>query len=130
MGWQERRGGYSRYRGVSVTAGELYSFMKTKSFEFVVPDEVHLNYDYYEDQDTLDIETTPIFNVIKTISIRNDIIVKTWANYRGRGHLVPWQYLLFISAAFTSLRRKYSLITYSLCFLPVLLLALTLVYYL
>lgn len=123
MGWQEVR--YVGDRRSAYHRRYYVSYMKTMHFEFQVTNESHVNYDYYGAPDTLSIEVTRMFETLDKVSIVGDN-----QNILNRpGRKVPLPFLLLVSAAFTVLRKDYNLMNYSLCFLPLLLLALTIVFY-
>jgi hypothetical protein len=119
LGWQARGSGKHPI---------LYSYMQTKSFTFVVPHKAHLDYPYYdESKPILKIEVTPIFNVpIHASYTLGDYLYSFVLPDNIHTIFIPLSWLLFISAAFTILAKNYSRITYSLVFLPILLLALVL----
>jgi hypothetical protein len=116
VGWQERGAGKHP---------PLYSYMQTKSFIFVVPHQAHLDYPYYdEDKPVLKINTTPIFNIPVHASYGLGEYVYSF-ELPDNIHMmfIPLTWMLFISALYTSLARKYSKLNYGLACLPLLLLA-------
>jgi curved DNA-binding protein CbpA len=108
---------------------DLITRMKTKSFEFIVPDEVHTNYKYYGNRDTLYIATTPILKTVKNVGINTDAGLIRW-NTEGTIYtrFIPWHFVLLASALFTVMRKEYSQLNYSLCFLPALIFGIVLVF--
>jgi hypothetical protein len=119
-GWQETsgRGRYSR-------GSVLHSYMQTEHFSFPVDHQLHLDYPYYEpNKPPIVLRMTPLFQTIKSIS--TEINGRVWYS-TGIGtiysFIIPLHWIMFFSALFTVLRKAYELATYSLCFLPVLLLA-------
>ena len=115
-GWQKRLGG-NRLR--PSRRGELVSFMKTKHFIIAVPDEIHVNYDYYATtKETLVISVSPIFDIPSTVSLnhngayRTADIEKTIFSNRFKVH-----YLLLLTSLFMVFRKEYSELNFCLCFL-------------
>jgi len=115
QGWQKVTHSKSGYESV-------YSFMQTKNFEFEVPNEVHLNYPYYEDVEkpSVTVETTPLFKTITRVTMgttrmpdNNKDVFSNW---------IPLPWLLLLSSLFTVMIRKYALASYSMYFLPAMLL--------
>jgi len=124
VGWQERRGDKRR------SHGQLVSFMETQHFEFPVPTEIHLTYDYYDNPEVITIEASPIFKKVKRLSMIRDGAVTFWDDpYELYSSSIPWHYLLFLSAFFTAVRKEYTLVNYALCFLPFLLGSIIFVFY-
>ena len=111
------------------TQDDIITRMKTLNFEFIVPDEVHANYNYYGNKDTLYIATTPILKTVKTVGINTNAGLIKW---KTEGTIytrfVPWHFILLASALFTVLRKEYSQLNYSMCFLPALILGVILVF--
>lgn len=114
MGWQER--------GHAKRKPPLHSYMQTKSFAFAAPHEAHLNYPYYEaDKPVITISVTPIFKVPlhATFTLKDRVY-----SFPLRDFLpITIYWLLFISSMFTILRKEYSMLTYALCYVPIMLLA-------
>ena len=115
-GWQKRFG----RRGMKT----YVSYMRTKSFVMAVPHEIHLNYPYYDNKVPLTIEASPIFNIPERVTTKIGE-----QKYSGRVsdtvyYLVPFQYLLFLSALYTVWRKQYSKLNYYLSFVPLLILCL------
>jgi hypothetical protein len=119
VGWQKRYGGR---RGSG--HGELYSFMQTQHFTMGVPDELHVNYDYWADEkERLIVAASPLLRTPLSVTYRIDnqrYIADV--DYTIYTQVVPLHYFLLASALFTVVTRKYSRLTYSLCFLPMMLL--------
>ncbi len=119
LGWQERGSGKHP---------ELYSYMQTKSFTFVVPHEAHLDYPYYDaNKPVITIKVTPIFKIPLQASFTLSEYFYSF-DLTDNIHMliIPLTWLLFVSSMFTILMKEYSKLSYSLCFLPMLLLAFTL----
>jgi hypothetical protein len=118
MGWQKRFGNIRRSQGL------LYSYMKTEHFVIGVPDELHVGYDYWADEkEKLIITASPILKIPHTVSYKLDnerYTVKTHSTVYTQ--IIPLHFLLLTSALFTVLRKQYSKLNYSLCFLPIMLL--------
>lgn len=127
-GWQKLPKMLYKHSGYS-NREDMISRMRTKNFEFIVPDEVHTNYNYYGNKDTLYISATPILKTVKTVGIKTDVGLIKW-NTEGTIYtrFIPWHFILLASALFTVLRKDYSQLNYSLCFLPALLLGILLVF--
>lgn len=117
-GWQEMRG-----RGSSAI---LMSFMKTKSFKFDAPNEVHSGYDYNgESRNVISIETTPVLKTIKTLETQINNELWTWEPETTVYTNVPFlPYLLFISSIISLVRKTFSETNYWLAIIPNLLLGL------
>jgi hypothetical protein len=117
LGWQERGAGRRNPR--------LYSYMQTESFVFGVPYEAHLNYPYYEEEKpVMKIEATRIFNIPVHASFTfGDDSYSFILPDNIHMYFIPLSWMLLASALFTILVRKYSKLTYSISFLPLLLLA-------
>lgn len=116
LGWQKRLGS-NRLR--PTRRGELVSFMKTKHFVIAVPDEIHVNYDYYAPtKETLAISVSPIFDIPLTVSLNHNgayhttDIERTIFSNRFKVH-----YLLLITSLFMVFRKEYSELNFCLCFL-------------
>jgi hypothetical protein len=108
---------------------DVITRMKTPNFEFIVPDEVHTNYNYYGSKDTLYITTTPILKTVKTVGINTNAgLIKWTAEGTIYTRFIPWHFMLLASALFTVIRKDYSQLNYSLCFLPALILGVVLVF--
>lgn len=117
LGWQERGAGKHP---------ALYSYMQTKSFVFVVPHQAHLDYPYYDQNKPLiKIKTTPIFSIpVHASYTLGEYFYSFELTDNIHALFIPLTWILFISALFTSIAREYNKLTYSLAFLPLLLLAL------
>jgi hypothetical protein len=112
-GWQERVGGS---RGSN---SSLASFMQTENFVMIVPDEVHLEYDYFGNPEKIRIEASPIFNVPGHIEVPvKDRVFKFEAGDTLYSFFFPLHYLLFLSTLFVVSRKTFTTINYSVCFLP------------
>ena len=127
-GWQKLPKAYYKHSGYS-NQELLVSRMRTKNFEFIVPDEVHANYSYRGDKDTLHIATTPILKTVKNVSLmKEDAMIKWDVQETIYTRFIPWHFLLLASSLFTVFRKDYSQLSYSLCFLPALILGVILVF--
>ncbi len=124
-GWQRRLGARksSKPRRTG-SRGELVSYMKTKHFIIAVPDEIHIDYDYYAtNKKVLTIAVSPIFNIPSTLSLEKDglyytvDIERTIFSNRGKVH-----FLLFIFSLFIVLRKDYSELNFCISIIPPLLL--------
>jgi hypothetical protein len=117
-GWQQREGGSGSLKNYD--PGELVSYMRTRDFTIAVPHQVHLNYDYYAvERPTVIFEFTPILKTAKAIGlVNNQMYPAPKSIYTFE---IPLHYLLLASSLFTVVRKKYSRLNYSLCFLPSLL---------
>ncbi|MFD1003490.1 hypothetical protein ACFQ21_29465 [Ohtaekwangia kribbensis] len=117
-GWQQREGATRSLKNYD--PGKLVSYMRTKDFTIAVPHPVHLNYDYYSDEKPIVIfEFTPILKTAKAIGLSNYEMYPAPKTIYSFG--IPLHYLLLVSSLFTVLRKNYSRLNYSLCFLPALL---------
>lgn len=127
-GWQKLPKMSYKHSGYS-TQEEFISRMRTKNFEFIVPDEVHTSYNYYGDKDTLYIAVTPILKTVKNVGIKTEVGLIKW-NAEGTIYtrFIPWHFLLLATSLFTVLRKNYSQLNYSFCFLPALILGVILVF--
>lgn len=114
MGWQES---YSR-KGVRWYT----SYMQTKSFEFAVPNQIHINYPYYDsNKEALMIKASPILNIPQMVSVRvGDAIYEAKIRYTIYSWPIPLHFLLLISAAFSVWKRAFTNVNYTLCFVPAL----------
>lgn len=117
-GWQQREGAIRTVK--SYDPGELVSYMRTKDFTIAVPHPIHLNYDYYAvEKPVVIFEFTPILKTSKAIGL------PTTGMYPAPKTIytfdIPLHYLLLVSSLFTVLRKNYSTLNYTLCFLPALL---------
>ncbi len=127
-GWQKLPKAYYKHSGYA-NDELMVSRMRTKSFEFIVPDEVHTNYNYYSHKDTLYIATTPILRTVKNVSLTTDGALIRWdVQETIYTRFIPWHFLLLASSLFTVFRKNYSQLNYSLCFLPALILGVILVF--
>jgi DnaJ domain len=128
QGWQKLPKMLYKHSGYS-NQEDLITRMKTKSFEFIVPDEVHTNYNYYANKDTLYIAATPILKTVKSVGINTNAGLIKW---KTEGTIytrfIPWHFILLVSSLFTVLRKEYSQLNYSLCFLPALIVGVILVF--
>lgn len=113
MGWQMREGdSYKRHQ-------ELISYMRTENFELAVPNELHVNYDYYGDPEWLYIGVTPIFRIAKNISVLRGEAYMTWAvRSTVYSTFIPIHYILVLLSLYVATIRKYSEVHYMLIFLP------------
>ncbi|WP_255534515.1 J domain-containing protein [Chryseolinea lacunae] len=121
VGWQVGSGG-----GRHGSTRTYTSFMKSDHATYEVPNALHINYDYYAaEKEPIIIMATPILRTIKSYAVCNGNI-KTIYPVLGTP-LLPL--LILISAAFIASRRKFSYTAYVFRFLPPLLLAAELVFY-
>lgn len=119
-GWQEREG----YLGGRYRPRPLKSYMKTKNFVIQVPHEIHVDYPYYDAaKPTLRIMVSPIFRIPTDASVVLNSFTYSFAIPCIHRMFIPLTWMMFVSAMFTIIRRAYSMLNYSLCFLPILLLA-------
>lgn len=127
-GWQKLPKMLYKHSGYS-NQDDLITRMKTKNFEFIVPDEVHTNYNYYGKKDTLYIAATPILKTVKSVGINTNAGLIKWTT-EGTIYtrFIPWHFILLVSSVFTVLRKEYSQLNYSLCFLPALIVGVILVF--
>ena len=128
QGWQKLPKMLYKHSGYS-NQDDLITRMKTKNFEFIVPDEVHTNYNYYGNKDTLYIAATPILKTVKSVEINTNAGLIKW---KTEGTIytrfIPWHFILLVCSLFTVIRKEYSQINYSLCFLPALIVGVILVF--
>ncbi len=124
LGWQEMRGRRS--------SAILMSFMKTKSFTFDAPNEVHSGYNYSgESRSLISIETTPILKIIKSLETQINNELWAWGPETTVYTNVPFlPYLLFISSVISLARKTFSETNYWLATIPSLLLGLTILIWL
>lgn len=125
LGWQKRMGKSSHYRRPSLSRGELVSYMKTEHFIIAVPDDIHVEYDYYSpSKEILQISVSPIFKIPSTVSLRHKGNYVT-ADIERTIFSYPFKiahYLLLLSSLFIVLRKNYSELNFFVCFVPSLLL--------
>ena len=123
-GWQVR--GPS---GRSGRQGILSSYMQTPNFVLSVPNEVHLDYDYFGKPGPIKIEATPILKIPRFIEV---ITKKHLYVFDAAGTiysiLLPLHYIMLLSAGYVVYTRRYSKLSYSLCFLPIMLLLIIVVF--
>lgn len=117
-GWQQREGETRSLKNYD--PGKLVSYMRTKDFTIAVPHPVHLNYNYYSvDKPMVIFEFTPILKIAKAIGLSDRAMYpapETIYTFE-----IPLLYFMLVSSLFTVLRKNYSRLNYSLCFLPALL---------
>ena len=124
-GWQKKTG--RRYHKRHRSKGYLVSYMKTKNFIIAVPDEMHVDYDYYAaDRKVLTISVSPIFKIPSTVSLAGHPpadVERTIFSNQFKIH-----YLLFISSLFIVFRKRYSPLNFCVSvMLPILLIAVLLI---
>lgn len=113
-GWQQRLGGTRRSRG------ELISTMHTKNFTIGVPNEVHVNYDYFVKPEIIKISVSPLFHIPETIWVPTQKGLYKFEALRTIYSNIFLLYLLSLSSIFTAVRKEYTLVNYGLCYLPML----------
>lgn len=121
-GWQERLAGIE-------SAAFLYSFMQTQHFSFAVPDDVREHYDYRQHPSPITIRESPIFRTITNVSLSlNGFTYKFQPALTVHSLVLPIDYLLLLfSVAAVGLYQR-PRPAYAMCFVPVILLAVTLVF--
>jgi hypothetical protein len=111
MGWQEGR-------KVSKHKSEYRSFMQSQSFVFEVPNNVHIDYPYYE-------KDKPAFEISVTRIFRFPIHIRFEMDNRKNSFYVPhlpvttyfsWNWLLLLSTLITVIVRKSTPLTYGMPF--------------
>ncbi len=108
-GWQTRTGRSSSKR--------YHSFMKTKSFEFAAPNEVHVDYSYTINPEPLVIHVSPIFKRIQRVELKRELKIYSW---NPRSTLtIGLEYLLLISSIVALLIAKYSETNFYLRLAPI-----------
>jgi hypothetical protein len=119
-GWQ--RTIHSRY------GSRLHSYIQTTSFSFEVPHEVHLTYPYSsKDKPVFDIFVTPILNIPLSVEYTLGDIRYTFDVPRGVHtfySILPL--MLMITSVYICYAKEYSKFTWSLVFMPAVLLAIVL----
>jgi len=125
LGWQKRINKTRHHRRHFHWPEDLVSYMKTKHFIIAVPDDIHIDYDYYATtKEILTISVSPIFKIPSTVSLRQNG-ARVTADIERTIFSNPFKlhYLLLLSSLFIALRRNYSELNFCLCFLsPVFLL--------
>jgi hypothetical protein len=118
MGWQES---IHQKRGPTI----YISYMQTETFVFTVPADAHLNYPYYDtDKPPIKIDVTPIFNIPVHVSYTlGEYFYSFEIPETIHTMKIPLTWMLLLSSLFTILAKEYTMMTYSLAFLPMLLLA-------
>lgn len=114
--------------GYQKTANGRYSsatsFMKTSQHEFQVPNTLHVDYDYDAiEKKLLCMEFTPIFSTIKRIGVDHGEYALM---YKAPGTIyLPWllpvPYMLLAASIFFIVKKEYSRLRYTLCFMPLVL---------
>ena len=113
--------GYQRsYRGKRGSG--VMSYMKTSRYELRVPDNLHIDYDYYAEKKLpLYIEFTPIFNSLKRIGVSYEKYAVVYdapsSIYRFLFFPIPY-ILLFLCIVFIR-KKAYSKGRYSLSYMPI-----------
>jgi hypothetical protein len=113
-GWQEKNGLPSKRHD----AEGHKSFMKTKSFQFEVPNEVHIAYDYTIDPRALSLYVTPIFGRVHRAELKTETGVASW-NTRP-GIVIILEYILLTSSVVALFVKKYSKLNYGLSLVPII----------
>jgi hypothetical protein len=101
------------------------SFMKTRSFQFSVPNEVHVDYNYNFNPDPLSIYVTPILNRINKVELAKKEQFYSW-NPRSI-YAITLEYMLLISGVIALLIKKYSRLNYYLRLAPIVIASLLIV---
>ena len=111
VGWQESFGS-------SGHQNNLLSFMQTQTFTLAVPDALHLSYDYDADEkEVLTISVSPIFDIPISLSVSRDNQHYTFkVKQTVYSNALQLHYLLLASSLFIVLRKDYSVVNFSLCF--------------
>ncbi len=113
--------GYQRTYHGKYSSGVM-SYMKTSRHELRVPDNLHIDYDYYAEKKLpLYIEFTPIFNSLKRIGVNYEKYAVVYdapsSIYRFLFFPIPY-ILLFLCIVFIR-KKEYSKARYSLSYMPV-----------
>jgi hypothetical protein len=120
------------YREVPITGWQrtgkrtFTTYMQTRNFLLIVPDEIHVYYDYYaKHKEPLQIEVSRFLSIQLNASVKHRGSVAHFSVARGTlytgGGIIP--ILFFISCLVTISIRKYSMLSASLCLLPFIILA-------
>ncbi len=101
-------------------SSRVHSYMQTDHYEFVVPNELHLNYDYNaEKKQPVYLQFTPIFKTLKYIGIdRNEYRITYYADSIYRPWYKPVPYILLFLCVFFIKRKEYTIYRYHLGFMP------------
>lgn len=99
------------------------SYMRTKHYEFEVPDNLHLDYDYDADEKKLlYLEFTPIFSTLKRIGVDHGEYALV---YDAPGTIyfilfIPLPYVLIFLCGVFIQKKEYTRTRYAFCFMPVI----------
>ncbi len=113
--------GYQRTVGGKYDS-TVVSYMKTNQYEFEVPGNVHLDYDYYaKEKKFVSLEFTPIFKTLRTIGVDHDeyMLVYPAPDSIYFPLFFPIPYILLVLSAIVIWKKKYTMTRYSMSFIPV-----------
>lgn len=109
-------------------SGELKSFMRTSNHVVRVQSRDHLNFPYYAtDKPSIILYETSIFGIVTKYSFTDKSAVVSEVPATVHSFPFPLKWLLLVSSLFTLIMRHHSKLTYALCFLPEVFLAMTLI---
>ena len=106
----------------------LVSYIETPNFFLRVPHALHLAYPYYEpNKPPFRIEATPVFDIPRRFAVTlNGIHWEYEVNGTIHGWYSPVVWLMLITSLFNVFNTEYSKRNFSLCFLPLMFLAIVL----
>jgi hypothetical protein len=100
----------------------VLSYMKTNQYEFEVPSNVHLDYDYYaKEKKFVSLEFTPIFKTLRTIGVDHDeyVLVYSAPDSIYFPFFFPIPYILLALSAIVIWKKEYTITRYSMSFIPI-----------
>jgi curved DNA-binding protein CbpA len=101
------------------------SFMKTRSFLFSIPNEVHADFEYNFNPEPVSIYVTPILRRINKVELTKKQQFYSW-NPRSF-YAIVLEYILLISGVIALMIKKYSKLNYYLRLAPILIIFLLIV---
>jgi curved DNA-binding protein CbpA len=108
------------YSGRSGSGGYMVSYIMTENYRLSVPDDVHIYYDYYADNEPILVNVTPVFRVPVELGLfhRGEF---RYFPVKGNVHYIwPIKYLLLISSLIILSSKTYSGFRYQIAFFPFL----------